>query len=198
MKISRNEAFGLAAIGSILYLGYSLYKSKQELKAKDKQYTTDLQNAVEEVKTEVKESIHDELINKSIKKAVDERVNEILYRGTDKAIESAKSRINSEISATIQSYWKTKKDSVSDDILVKVGKLDVNDIREEAVNKARDKALASIDPKIDEVISDMRDKADKRIENAIKRAESRIDKKSSDMLLDLKSTYNLTRQILNV
>ena len=43
MKISRNEAFGLAAIGSILYLGYSLYKSKKELKAAEKQYTTDLQ-----------------------------------------------------------------------------------------------------------------------------------------------------------
>lgn len=198
MKISRNEAFGLVAIGSILYLGYSLYKSKKELKAAEKQYTTDLQNAVEEVKTEVKASIHDELINKAVQKAVDEKVNSILAKGTDKAIESAKSRINSEISATIQSYWKTKKDSVSDDILVKVGKLDVDEIREEAVSKARDKALASIDPKIDEVINDMRDKADKRIEDAIKRAESRIDKKSSDMLLDLKSTYNLTRQILSV
>ena len=82
MKISRNEAFGLAAIGSILYLGYSLYKSKKELKAAEKQYTTDLQNAVEEVKTEVKSSIHDELINKAIDKAVDERVNDILSKAT--------------------------------------------------------------------------------------------------------------------
>ena len=198
MKISRNEAFGLAAIGSILYLGYNLYKSKKELKAAEQQYTTDLQNAVEEVKEEVKASIHDELINKSIKKAVDEKVNSILAKGTDKAIESAKSRINSEISATIQSYWKTKKDSVSDDILVKVGKLDVDEIREEAVNKARDKAMTSIDSKIDDVISGMQEKADKRIEAAIAKAENRIDRKSSDMLLDLKSTYNLTRQILSV
>lgn len=198
MKISRNEAFGLAAIGSILYLGYSLYKSKKELKAAEKQYTTDLQNAVEEVKTEVKESIHDELINKAVQKAVDEKVNSILAKGTDKAIESAKSRINSEISATIQSYWKTKKDSVSDDILVKVGKLDVDEIREEAVNKARDKAMTSIDSKIDDVISGMQEKADKRIEAAITKAENRIERKSSDMLLDLKSTYNLTRQILSV
>lgn len=198
MKISRNEAFGLAAIGSILYLGYSLYKSKKELKAAEKQYTTDLQNAVEEVKTEVKASIHDELINKAVQKAVDEKVNSILAKGTDKAIESAKSRINSEISATIQSYWKTKKDSVSDDILVKVGKLDVDEIREEAVNKARDKAMTSIDSKIDDVISGMQEKADKRIEAAIKKAESRVDKKTSDMLLDLKSTYNLTRQILSI
>ena len=198
MKISRNEAFGLAAIGSILYLGYNLYKSKKELKAAEKQYTTDLQNAVEEVKTEVKASIHDELINKAVKKAVDEKVNSILAKGTDKAIESAKSRINSEISATIQSYWKTKKDSVSDDILVKVGKLDVDEIREEAVNKARDKAMTSIDSKIDDVISGMQEKADKRIEAAITKAENRIERKSSDMLLDLKSTYNLTRQILSV
>lgn len=198
MKISRNEAFGLAAIGSILYLGYSLYKSKKELKAAEKQYTTDLQNAVEEVKTEVKASIHDELINKAVQKAVDEKVNSILAKGTDKAIESAKSRINSEISATIQSYWKTKKDSVSDDILVKVGKLDVDEIREEAVNKARDKAMTSIDSKIDDVISGMQEKADKRIEAAITKAENRIERKSSDMLLDLKSTYNLTRQILSV
>ena len=198
MKISRNEAFGLAAIGSILYLGYSLYKSKQELKAKDKQYTTDLQNAVEEVKEEVKTSIHDELINKAVQKAVDEKVNSILAKGTDKAIESAKSRINSEISATIQSYWKTKKDSVSDDILVKVGKLNVDEIREEAVSKARDKAMTSIDSKIDDVISGMQEKADKRIEAAITKAENRIERKSSDMLLDLKSTYNLTRQILSV
>ena len=198
MKISRNEAFGLAAIGSILYLGYSLYKSKKELKAAEQQYTTDLQNAVEEVKEEVKGCVHDELINRSVKKAVDEKVNSILAKGTDKAIESAKSRINSEISATIQSYWKTKKDSVSDDILVKVGKLDVDEIREEAVNKARDKAMTSIDSKIDDVISGMQEKADKRIEAAITKAENRIERKSSDMLLDLKSTYNLTRQILSV
>lgn len=198
MKISRNEAFGLAAIGSILYLGYSLYKSKKELKAAEQQYTTDLQNAVEEVKTEVKASIHDELINKAVQKAVDEKVNSILAKGTDKAIESAKSRINSEISATIQSYWKTKKDSVSDDILVKVGKLDIDEIREEAVNKARDKAMTSIDSKIDDVISGMQEKADKRIEAAISKAENRIERKSSDMLLDLKSTYNLTRQIMSV
>lgn len=198
MKISRNEAFGLAAIGSILYLGYSLYKSKKELKAAEKQYTTDLQNAVEEVKEEVKASVHDELINKAIDKAVDERVHDILRKASNNAISEAKSQIANEVSTTVRTYWMSMKDSVSNDLMAQVGKLDVNDIREEAVNKTRDKAMSSIDPKIDEVISDMRDKADKRIEDAIKRAESRIDKKSSDMLLDLKSTYNLTRQILNV
>lgn len=198
MKISRNEAFGLAAIGSILYLGYSLYKSKQELKAKDKQYTTDLQNAVEEVKTEVKASIHDELINKSVKKAVDERVNDILAQATNSSISAAKNQIAGEVNSTVRTYWASMKDSVSDDILVKVGKLDVDEIREEAVNKARDKAMTSIDSKIDDVISGMQEKADKRIEAAITKAENRIERKSSDMLLDLKSTYNLTRQILDV
>lgn len=198
MKISRNEAFGLAAIGSILYLGYSLYKSKKELKAAEKQYTTDLQNAVEEVKTEVKESIHDELINKAIDKAVDERVNDILSKATNSSISAAKSQIANEVSTTVRTYWMSMKDSVSNDLMAQVGKLDVNDIREEAVNKTRDKAMTSIDPKIDEVISDMHDKADKRLEAAIKKAESRVDKKTSDMLLDLKSTYNLTRQILSV
>lgn len=198
MKISRNEAFGLAAIGSILYLGYSLYKSKKELKAAEKQYTTDLQNAVEEVKTEVKSSIHDELINKAIDKAVDERVNDILSKATNDSISAAKNQIAHEVSTTVRTYWMSMKDSVSNDLMTQVGKLDVNDIREEAVNKARDKAMTSIDPKIDEVISDMHDKADKRLEAAIKKAESRVDKKTSDMLLDLKSTYNLTRQILSV
>lgn len=198
MKISRNEAFGLAAIGSILYLGYSLYKSKKELKAAEKQYTTDLQNAVEEVKTEVKESIHDELINKAVQKAVDERVNDILVKATNSSISAAKSQIAGEVSTTVRTYWMSMKESVSNDLMAQVGKLDVNDIREEAVNKTRDKAMSSIDPKIDEVISDMHDKADKRLEAAIKKAESRVDKKTSDMLLDLKSTYNFTRQILSV
>ena len=198
MKISRNEAFGLAAIGSILYLGYSLYKSKKELKAAEKQYTTDLQNAVEEVKTEVKSSIHDELINKAIDKAVDERVNDILSKATNDSISAAKNQIAHEVSTTVRTYWMSMKDSVSNDLMAQVGKLDVNDIREEAVNKTRDKAMSSIDPKIDEVIGDMHDKADKRLEAAIKKAESRVDKKTSDMLLDLKSTYNLTRQILSV
>ena len=198
MKISRNEAFGLAAIGSILYLGYSLYKSKKELKAAEKQFTTDMQNAVEEVKTEVKASIHDELINKAIDKAADERVRDILVKASNNAISEAKNQIATEVSTTVRTYWGSMKDSVSNDFMAQVGKLDVNDIREEAVNKTRDKAMSSIDPKIDEVIGDMHDKADKRLEAAIKKAESRVDKKTSDMLLDLKSTYNLTRQILSV
>ena len=198
MKMSRNEALGLTAIGAIVYLGYNLFKSKQELKAKEKQYTEDLQNAVEEVKEEVKASIHDELINKAIDKAVDERVHDILLKATNNAISEAKSQIASEVSATVRTYWASTKDSISNDILTQVGKLDVNEIREEAVNKARDKAMTSIDSKIDDVISGMQEKADKRIEAAIAKAENRIERKSSDMLLDLKSTYNLTRQILNV
>ncbi len=198
MKMSRNEALGLTAIGAIAYLAYNLYKSKQELKTKEKQYTTDLQNGVEEVKEEVKASIHDELINKSIGKAVNERVDDILSKATHSAINAAKNQIAGEVNSTVRTYWASTKDSISNDILTQVGKLDVDEIREEAVNKARDKAMTSIDSKIDDVISGMQEKADERIEAAISKAENRIERKSSDMLLDLKSTYNLTRQILNV
>ena len=195
MKMSRNEMFGLAAIASIAYLAYDAYKSKKLLKEKEKQYTTDLNNAVEEVKTEVTAHVHDYLIEEAVKKAVDAKVDDILKAAKNESVKAAKDTISSTCSLAVNATWASMKNDISNDLVAKAGKLDVDDIKEEAIRKLREKASRDVDEKLDQLIDDIRDKADKRVEAAVKRAETKIDKKSTDLMSDLKTTYDFAKKI---
>lgn len=195
MKMSRNEMFGLAAIASIAYLAYDAYKSKKLLKEKEKQYTTDLNNAVEEVKTEVAAHVHDYLVEEAIKKAVDAKVDDILKAAKNESVKAAKDTISSTCSLAVNTTWASMKNDISNDLVAKAGKLNVDDIKEEAIRKLREKASRDVDEKLDQLLDDIRDKADKRVEAAVKRAETKIDKKSTDLMSDLKTTYDFAKKI---
>ena len=195
MKMSRNEMFGLAAIASIAYLAYDAYKSKKLLKEKEKQYTTDLNNAVEEVKTEVTAHVHDYLIEEAVKKAVDAKVDDILKAAKIESVKAAKDTISSTCSLAVNATWASMKNDISNELVAKAGKLDVDDIKEEAIRKLREKASRDVDEKLDQLLDDIRDKADKRVEAAVKRAETKIDKKSTDLMSDLKTTYDFAKKI---
>jgi len=195
MKMSRNEFLGLSAIVTIGLLAYDSYKTRKTLKEKEQQYTVDLENAVEEVKAEVKNHIHDQLIEESIRKAVDAKVDDILKEAKSESVKAARDTISSTCMVAVNTTWNSLKNDISNKLVAKAGKLDVEEIREDATRKLREKASRDVDEKLDQMIDDIRDKADKRIDAAVKRAESKIDKRSTDLMSDLKSTYDFAKKI---
>lgn len=189
MKISRNEGFAMAAIGVIAFLGYKLYKSDKALKDKKAEYNTDLEQLKDDITDEVKSNVHDEVINEAIDKAVSKKVNDILYDAKNDSIKAAKNQLSSVVTAEVSTTWSRIKGNVETDLLNKVGTIDVTEIKREATEKARDKALSDASKAIDDVVDDIRKKYESRANSSIQKAENEFDKKTRKALSDLKDRY---------
>ena len=189
MKISRNEGFAMAAIGVIAYLGYKLYKSDKALKDKKAEYNTDLEQLKADMVDEVRNSVHDEVINEAIDKAVARNVGDVLYDAKNESIDAAKKELSSTVTAEVSATWARIKGNVETDLLNKVGTIDVTEIKREATEKARDKALSDASKAIDDVVDDIRKKYESRANSSIQKAENDFEKRTAKALSDLKDRY---------
>jgi len=189
MKISRNEGFAMAAIGVIAFLGYKLYKSDKALKDKKAEYNTDLEQLKDDMVDEVRNSVHDEVINAAIDKAVNKKVGDILDDAKSDSIKAAKNALSITVDNTVKTTWSRIKDNVETDLLNKVGTIDVTDIKREATEQARDKALCDASKAIDDVVDDVRKKFESRTETALRKQEERFEKKASETLSSLRDRY---------
>ena len=189
MKISRNEGFAMAAIGVIVFLGYKLYKSDKALKDKKAEYNTDLEQLKADMVDEVRNSVHDEVINEAIDKAVARNVGDVLYDAKNESIKAAKNQLSSTVTAEVSATWARIKGNVETDLLNKVGTIDVTEIKREATEKARDKALSDASKAIDDVVDDIRKKYESRANSSIQKAENDFEKRTAKALSDLKDRY---------
>ena len=189
MKISRNEGFALAAIGVIAFLGYKLYKSDKALKDKKAEYNTDLEQLKADMVDEVRNSVHDEVIKEAIDRAVARNVGDILYDAKSESIDAAKKQVSSTVTTTVMATWNTLKANVETDLLNKVGTIDVTEIKREATEQARNKALSDASAAIDDVVDDIRKKFESRTETALRKQEERFEKKASESLSSLRDRY---------
>lgn len=189
MKISRNEGLAMAAIGVIAFLGYKLYKSDKALKDKKAEYNTDLELLKADMVDEVRNSVHDEVIKEAIDKAVARNVGDILYDAKSESIDAAKKQVSSTVTTTVMATWNTLKAGVETDLLNKVGTIDVTEIKREATEQARNKALSDASAAIDDVVDDIRKKFESRTETALRKQEERFEKKASETLSSLRDRY---------
>lgn len=189
MKISRNEGFAMAAIGIIAFLGYKLYKSDKALKDKKAEYNTDLELLKEDMRDEIYSGLKNEIINEAIDKAADKRVKDVLAQAKNESIDTAKKQLSSTVTTTVMATWNTLKTGVETDLLNKVGTIDVTEIKREAIEQARDKALCDASKAIDDVVDDIRKKFESRTDKAICKQEERFEEKANESLSDLKERY---------
>lgn len=189
MKISRNEGFAMAAIGVIAFLGYKLYKSDKALKDKKAEYNTDLEQLKEDMQDEVYSGLKDDIINEAIDKAADKKVEDILAKAKNESIDAAKKQLSSTVTTTVVATWNTIKADVKTDLLNKVGTIDVTEIKKEAVEQARDKALGDASKAVDDVVDDIRKKFESRTDAALRKQEERFEKKASETLSSLRDRY---------
>lgn len=189
MKISRNEGFTMAAIGVIAFLGYKLYKSDKALKDKKAEYNTDLEQLKDDMRDEIYSGIKDEVLNESIDKAVSKKVGDILYDAKNESIRAAKNQLSSTVTAEVSATWSRIKGNVETDLLNKVGTIDVTEIKREAVEQARDKAIGDASKAVDDVVDDIRKKFESRTDSALRKQEEKFEKKANETLSTLRDRY---------
>ena len=189
MKISRNEGFAMAAIGVIAYLGYKLYKSDKALKDKKAEYNTDLEQLKEDIQDDLYKGIKNEVIDAAIVQAVDKKVGDILYDAKNESIKAAKNQLSSTVTAEVSATWSRIKGNVETDLLNKVGTIDVTEIKREAVEQARDKAIGDASKAVDDVVDDIRKKFESRTDSALRKQEEKYEKKANETLSSLRDRY---------
>lgn len=189
MKISRNEGFVMATIGVIAFLGYKLYKSDKALKDKKAEYNTNLEQLKEDMRDDVYSGLKDEIINEAIDKAADKRVKDILAQAKNESIDAARKQLSSTVTTTVMATWNTIKGDVKTDLLNKVGTIDVTEIKREATEQARDKALGDASKAIDDVVDDIRKKYESRTDSALRKQEEKFEKKANETLSSLRDRY---------
>ena len=189
MKISRNEGFAMAAIGIIAFLGYKLYKSDKALKDKKAAYNADLELLKEDIQDEIYEGLKDEILKEAVDKAADKKVDDYLVKAKNESIDAAKKELSSTVTTTVMATWNTIKADVKTDLLNKVGTIDVTEVKREATEQARDKALSDASKAIDDVVDDIRKKFESRTETALRKQEERFEKKASETLSSLRDRY---------
>lgn len=189
MKISRNEGFAMAAIGVIAFLGYKLYKSDKALKDKKAEYNTDLEQLKDDMRDEIYSGIKDEVLNEAIDKAADKKVADILAQAKNESIDAAKKQLSSTVTTTVMATWNTLKTGVETDLLNKVGTIDVTEIKREAIEQARDKALGDASKAVDDVVDDIRKKFESRTDSALRKQEEKFEKKANETLSSLRDRY---------
>lgn len=189
MKISRNEGFAMAAIGIIAFLGYKLYKSDKALKDKKAEYNTDLEQLKDDMRDEIYSGIKDKILIEAIDKAADKRVKDILAQAKNESIDTAKKQIFSTVTTTVMATWNTLKAGVETDLLNKVGTIDVTEIKREATEQAREKALGDASKAVDDVVDDIRKKFESRTDAALRKQEEKFEKKANETLSSLRDRY---------
>lgn len=189
MKISRNEGFAMAAIGVIAFLGYKLYKSDKALKDKKAEYNTDLEQLKDDMRDEIYSGIKDDVLNEAIDKAADKKVADILAQAKNESIDAAKKELSSTVTTTVMATWNTLKTGVEADLLNKVGTIDVTEIKREATEQARDKALGDASKAVDDVVDDIRKKFESRTDSALRKQEEKFEKKANETLSSLRDRY---------
>lgn len=189
MKISRNEGFAMAAIGVIAFLGYKLYKSDKALKDKKAEYNTDLEKLKEDIQDEMYSGIKNEIIDVAIVQATDKKVGDILAQAKNESVAAAKKELSDTVRDEVMSTWLRIKGDVEKDLLNKVGTIDVTEIKREATEQARDKALGDASKAIDDVVDDIRKKYESRTDSALRKQEEKFEKKANETLSSLRDRY---------
>lgn len=199
MKISRNEGLAMVAAAGFGIMGWLLYRSEKKLRDKEQKFNVDLNTLKHDMSEEVRKGVHDEVIREAIVKGVEAKVDTILKQAKVDAISAAKKEIDTSVSNTVQSTWDLMKSNVERDLLAKVGEIDTTEIKREATEQARDKAVLEATSSVDKMIEDIREKFDQRANETIKRAESKFSNKLDSTISSLKDRYQtkLWDSILN-
>ena len=144
------EMLGLIAFGgSIIALGYSMILHK---KLKD---TQDLvESTVDNIAEDLEIDIPQKLVDEAIKKAVTREVSKFVRQAADEAVRDVRRDILVEVTTLVAASVGETKKAVSTEIIKQVSNINIQDLKNEVKELAKDKILEKFDGNLDSLLSD--------------------------------------------
>jgi vacuolar-type H+-ATPase subunit E/Vma4 len=144
--MSNNSLGVVIGIGGLAFSTYILFKL---IKMAD---TVD--TAAEELSHEVNVDVKTVIVEKAIQKAVDREVNEQIGNAVRETINQVSKDISLQVKKAVDASYSDIKSSVSSELYKQVSNLNINTIKQEIVNKAREDVLRKFEGSLDEVLNE--------------------------------------------
>ena len=136
-----NDLIVVLGAASIAYAIYTNNKMKNICAKLDK--------SIDDVASNVKVDISDVIIDSAVEKAVEKEAGIAVKRATDKAVKDIESDISKEVKAAVREHYSDLKEDVAKEMRKKVGEIDVTEIKEEVVEKAKTQLAEKFDGSLD-------------------------------------------------
>jgi hypothetical protein len=126
--------------------------------------------------------VPDELVDLAVKRAVDRETNLVVRRATCDIVDSTKRDIQKEVKSSVENVYSDIRASVSKEISYQVANLDINKMKSEVKEKAKELVLEKFDGNLNSLLEDFNQSLSNvsKIYESI--AESMSKKKDSDTI----------------
>lgn len=151
-----NDLLLIAGAAGIAYAIYASNKMDKLCKKIDK--------SVDDISSNMEVDISDALIDAAVEKAVEREVYQAVKKATGKAVKDIESDISKDVKAAVKEHYANLKDDVAKEMHKQVGEIDIREIREDVVEKAK-KQLAE---KFDDNLDGLLDKFNGELDNVSK------------------------------
>lgn len=136
-----NDLIVILGVASIAYAFYTNHKMKS--------VCTKLDKSIDDVASNIKVDISDVIIDSAVEKAVEKEAGVAVKRATDKAVRDIESDISKEVKTAVREHYSDLKEEVAKEMRKKVGEIDVTEIKEEVIEKAKNQLAEKFDGSLD-------------------------------------------------
>ena len=151
--IDGSTLFGVfgCAVG-LLGVGYAIGTNSKLSKISDR-----LDLAIDDIADGTEIDIPEEVVSKAVDQAVQTQAKKAVERATTETISSLKKDIRSEVRKAIDEEYENLKDSVFKEITTSAAKIDVNRVRRDVEEAAKEAALEKFDDNLDDILEKFND-----------------------------------------
>lgn len=170
--------------------GEAIHKKSEELIKESGKVREDLETITNDISVAAANRIAETpMIKEAVDRSVGVHLKRVVQATCDKAVDEEKTFITSQIKQAVRRSWDEFKGDVKDNLRREAGKLDVDEIKREAVLQAKEEALDSVHDAVDEALDSLKEKYEEKIEDYMDDFKDRYEKKLDRYLEGLDDRY---------
>ena len=153
-NIKTEYVVGASVIGTLLYIGYSIHKSKET----ERKFERIMNNVSESLAKDIDCDISQEIVDRAISKAVDTEVRAMVSKSCNEISRSTRRDISDKISKAVDSSYSDIKSQVRSSIKTQLGNIDISEVRKEVISDAKDEVANRLERDLDDILDGYNDK----------------------------------------
>lgn len=150
MRINTDAVISVVTFAAgLVGIGYAV-----GTRSKANELCAKLDRSIDELSDDISIEIPDRMIKQSVEKAVRREAESAVRTATEEVVDIAKREIKREVSSAVDLQRNTISEDVTKEIAKKVARIDENQLRKEAVAKAKEQIAEKFDGKLDDILDE--------------------------------------------
>lgn len=144
-----NKLFGVVGVGAgLLALNY-IFSTFEKMHRISKKLDSTIDDMAESTEIDISER----LVASAVDKAVEKEVGRAVKCAVDDVIRTVKNDIRTEVKTSVNAVYFDIKASVTKEVSRQVGEIDIDDIREDVIERAKEAVLEKFDGSLDDILT---------------------------------------------